>query len=377
MKPILPFCLFAGMIILFSEGSSQGCIAIRNVGSCSGEGEASRTILQSGEAQVGLGYRYFRSFRHFKGTQQQEQRVNENSEVINKSHAWDATFTVGLPKRFSLSVSVPFVYNDRSSLYEHGRLSRHSSYSSGLGDVRLAVNYWALNPEKHKNGNLQVGLGLKMPTGNFSAKSLFYNVGPNGSAIERPVDQSIQPGDGGWGFDIEAQFFHRIYKDLSGYVSGFYLFNPRNMNGTRTFRDSLSPLLANEAICSVPDQYQLRFGLSYDVAQSGVLMAAGIRLEGVPVRDALGKSEGFRRPGYILSFEPVISYFKHNFNVAVGLPVAVLRNRQQSLTDKQRQEATGQPQQGDAAFADFNILINLAYRFDLRKHKMTAAPKGL
>jgi hypothetical protein len=91
-------------------------------------------------------------------------------------------------------------------------------------------------------------------------------------------------------------------------------------------------------------------------------IALGLRLEGVPVKDAIGESDGFRRPGYIFSIEPGISYMfnVHTFNINV--PVALIRNRQQSVTDKATEIATGNPRHGDAAFADYLISFTYGYR---------------
>jgi hypothetical protein len=48
--------------------------------------------------------------------------------------------------------------------------------------------------------------------------------------------------------------------------------------------------------------------------------------------------------------------------VSLSVPVAMLRNRPQSLTDLETEQATGQPRNGDAAFADYLINFSVAYR---------------
>jgi hypothetical protein len=82
----------------------------------------------------------------------------------------------------------------------------------------------------------------------------FYNVTPE----ERPVDQSIQLGDGGVGIIAEANGYLNFSSGFSGLYNLYYMSNPRNTNGTRTYREVLSASLANEAISSVPDQYLAR-----------------------------------------------------------------------------------------------------------------------
>jgi hypothetical protein len=87
-------------------------------------------------------------------------------------------------------------------------------------------------------------------------------------------------------------------------------------------------------------------------------------VEGVPVKDAFGKSDGFRRPGFIVSIEPGVTYkIKQKHEVNVSVPAALYRNRLQSLTDKETQALTGNPRHGDAAFADYLLLITYAYKF--------------
>ena len=340
--------------------NAQGCVAIRHF-SCSMGNELESNLLGKGDFQVGMNYRYFKSFRHFKGTEEEPDRVSNNTEVINYSHSWDFSLNYGLTDRLYAGITIPTVLNERSSLYEHGREERHKTFSRGLADIRLGVGYWLFDPVDHVNGNLALGLGLKLPTGNYNATDVFYNVGPEGSPQVRPVDQSIQPGDGGFGFTADFQFYQAISTNLFVYGGGFYLFNPKETNGIRTFRETLSPILENESVMSVPDQFALRIGLGYSLSQN-FSASLGARFEGVPVEDVLGGSGGFRRPGNVLSIDPGISYMKNNFSINLNVPVAVRRNRPQSVTDLETQIATGEPRNGDAAFADYLINLGISYR---------------
>jgi hypothetical protein len=250
------------------------------------------------------------------------------------------------------------VYNERSSLYEHGRTERHSTYSSGLGDARIGLGYWIFNPEKRMGSNLSVGLSLKMPTGDDAATSTFYNVGPDGGPEVRTVDQSIQPGDGGWGIILDMQLFQQLGEHFSLYGNGFYLSNPRVTNGTPTNRRR-----ENEAIMSVPDQFGLRAGTTYFTPLDGLAASLGGRFEGIPVRDLIGSSSGFRRPGYVVSVEPGVSYVLNRFAFNLNVPVAIYRNRTQSVSDIETENETGQPRHGDAAFADYLISAGITFRF--------------
>ncbi len=321
--------------------------------------------MQTGDIQIGVSYRYFKSFRHFRGTHEEPDRISNNTEVINHSHSWDFIMTYGLSERWYANMVIPTVINTRSSLYEHGRQERYTTFSRGLADIRVGAGFWLFEPVSHVNGNIAIGFGVKIPSGNYNASDIFYNVGPDGSPQTRPVDQSIQPGDGGFGFAIDIQFYQKIADKLFAYGGGFYLFNPRNINGIRTFRETLSPILQNEAIMSVPDQFALRAGMGYDFGGYWGT-SLGLRFEGVTVEDVIGKSEGFRRPGNVLSIDPGLSFMKGNFNLNLNVPIALRRERPQSLTDLETQESTGQFRQGDAAFADYLINIGIAYRFKKR-----------
>ncbi|SKB67510.1 hypothetical protein SAMN05660903_01961 [Salegentibacter salinarum] len=339
---------------------AQGCVAIRHFSSSIGN-ELESNLLGKGDFQVGMNYRYFKSFRHFKGTEEEPDRVSNNTEVINYSHSWDFSLNYGLTDRLYAGITIPTVLNERSSLYEHGREERHKTFSRGLADIRVGMGYWLFDPETHLNGNLALGLGLKLPTGNYNATDVFYNVGPEASPQTRPVDQSIQPGDGGFGLTVDFQFYQTITDDLFMYGGGFYLFNPKETNGIRTFRETLSPILDNESIMSVPDQFALRAGLGYALSHT-FSASLGARFEGVPVEDVIGGSGGFRRPGNVLSIDPGISFMKHNFSVNLNVPVALRRDRPQSVTDLETQLATGEPRNGDAAFADYLINLGISYR---------------
>lgn len=365
MRNLLATTIFTcGLFLLFlSEAHSQGCVAIRHFSSCSNNNFDSQ-FLSKGDWQLGMNYRYFKSFRHFRGAEEEPDRVANGTEVVNHSHSWDFNITLGLNQRWFANLTLPFVINTRSSLYEHGRSERHTTTSRGLADIRAGLGYWLFKPHVHSGGNLALGLGVKLPTGDFAASDIFYNVGPNGEPQVRPVDQSIQPGDGGFGIALDAQFFQKLSEGFFIYGSGFYLLNPKGTNGTRTFRETLSPILNNEAIMAVPDQYGLRAGLSYSLGTTPVGVILGVRYEAVPVKDILGSNEGFRRPGSVLSVEPGINYMKENLSLNLSAPIAIIRKRPQSVTDLETEEATGQPRNGDAAFADYLINIGLSYRIN-------------
>jgi hypothetical protein len=364
-------CLFILLILAFHTAFSQGCVAIRHFSSCVGN-SLENNLLGPGDVQAGMNYRYFRSFRHFRGTEEEPDRVANGSEVINNSHAWDFFMTYGISNRTYVSLTIPTVINTRSSLYEHGREERNTTFSRGLADIRIGIGFWLFDLATHPNGNLALGLGVKLPTGNYNATDIFYNVGPEGGPQIRPVDQSIQPGDGGFGLTLDYQLYQKLATKLYLYSGGFYLLNPRETNGTRTFRETLSPILQNEAIMAVPDQYSVRLGTSYSISER-FSASLGARFDAVPVKDLIGGNEGFRRPGNVLSIDPGISYMYQNLSVNLNVPFAVRRDRPQSITDMQTEAITGEPRNGDAAFADYVINLGIAYRFANNKLRLDPA----
>lgn len=370
MKQLLQVFTFVFFILMNSNAvMAQGCVAIKGGGS-----SCMTAHPQTGKEDgwfLTTGFRYFKSFRHFSGTEENKERLEQHSEVINHTGTVDLALTRIINNRWSVMLSIPITSNTRSSLYEHGLVNgayvkkeRHTTGSFGLGDIRIAAFRWMFDPMESPKGNLQLGLGIKFPTGDYRCKDYWYNVGPNGTKELRTVDQSIQLGDGGTGFTVEANGFYNLNNNLGVYGNFYYLMNPREQNGVRTYRETLVSFLANEAISSVPDQYMARAGFNYTFQHiKGLSASAGVRLEGIPVHDLVGGSGDFRRPGYVWSAEPAFHYSFKNSSVFVSIPVAFVRNRTQSVTDKENSIILNKFMRGDAAFADYTINFGFSTRF--------------
>ena len=56
-------------------------------------------------------------------------------------------------------------------------------------------------------------------------------------------------------------------------------------------------------------------------------------MEAIPVRDAFGKSNGFRRPGYAISADPGFLYSRWGYVFSCNVPWALERNRRRSVPD--------------------------------------------
>ena len=360
MKKIYSLLLSALLIIILSNNvSAQGCVAIRSTGGiCTMEHSQSDT---HSKWILNVNNRYFKSFRHFVGTKEQKQRVANGSEVINHSYTLDLTLTRNLNKWWSLSVYAPIIANSRSSLYEHDGKNRSSTHSFGLGDVRLSAYRWVFNPEKLPKGNIQFGLGIKLPTGDYKYQDIFHK---SDTTLVGPVDQSIQLGDGGTGFTAEMNAYYNLSKKFSVYSNLFYLLSPREQNGTLTSRGgvpSATSINNGSNVMSVPDQYMIRAGANFTAKD--LTVSLGFRDECLPAHDLVGGSKGFRRPGYILSLEPGLTYSLKKINFYAYVPVALERNRTQSVADKIQTKITGLYTQGDAAFADYTVNIGCSVKF--------------
>ncbi|QDK78184.1 hypothetical protein EXU85_06065 [Spirosoma sp. KCTC 42546] len=360
----------AYILVSNTTTSAQGCVAVRHMSCAAPAGSADYFKQRNGHWQVSAGYRFFRSYKHFVGDVEQKQRVEQGTNVINVSHAIDLGITYMVNQRLSFSVNLPIQYYDRSSLYEHygntvaqnPQQKRFDTGSEGIGDLRISGSYWLVNPVKLPKANLAVGLGVKLPTGKYDVTDDFHKLTKEGIdyTINKPVDQSIQLGDGGVGASIELQGYASITKTLTAYANGFYLFNPKETNSTVRSPEATTIDLVTGTF-SVADQFAARIGLSQSIkAVPGLAVMLGGRVEGVPAIDAFGGSSGFRRPGYIVSVEPGLSYMRHKTSIAASVPVAIYRNRIKSYAD--RLDPLG-VKQGDAAFADYLVSVSLSRWF--------------
>ncbi len=359
MKLLLGILFFSCIISL--NANAQGCVAIRGAGGAScGMMDHMKSMDTSGW-MFSANTRYFKSFRHFVGTEEQKQREELGTEVINHTFNLDMGITKILNKRWSLSLYVPIINNLRSSLYEHGGKARYTTSSFGLGDIRVAGYAWLIDPAKQGKFNMQAGLGIKFATGDYRYTDRFYNA--SGTTLTGPVDQSIQLGDGGTGITTELNMYYRFSEKWNAYSNFYYLLNPRNENGVSTQRGgtpSAATISYTSDVMSVPDQYLIRGGVNYQANQ--ITLSGGLRYECIPVNDLIGGSTGFRRPGRILTAEPGITYAIKRVNLYAYVPVSLVRNRTQSVPDKKRTEITGVYAQGDAAFADFAVNIGFTIR---------------
>jgi hypothetical protein len=339
----------------FSRANGQGCIAARSsqgiLGELCGQGTLSHddkdhNPLWLRRLTVNVGFREFNSFRHFVGTVEQTQRGVLHNQVLNHQLLFDLGLNYQLSRRWSVIADVPVLQSSRNQIYPPMGVFR----VGGIGDMQVGVESWIFKPPTESNGNIAVAASLKVPTGICDATgTALYK----GQLVKAVADQSLQPGDCRWGFALSTQAYRQIWFHTMLYFQGSWLFNPADTNGVATFRSR-----PGETVMSVTDQYLFRGGFSHGVPKIKHLsLSLGGRMEGIPVRDAFGSSNGFRRPGYIISIDPGIMYSFRHETLSVNGPWALERNRRRSVPDI----ANGT--HGDAAFADYTVIAVLSHRF--------------
>ena len=320
-------------------------------------GAASSSYLKKGQWRLSTGFRTFHSHRHFTGATEDVHRSDEESEVVNDVHSLDVGVNYALTDRLNLFASLPFVSARRSLPIrdaERAVIGRYLQRAAGMGDVSAGVRTWVRDPASGPSFNLSLGLGLKFPSGATNVMGTRRTFNPSTGEFDvsfTTADQSIQPGDGGFGAVFHLTGFWSVGQGLAAYVDGSYLFNPQDTNGVETFRRRRS-----EAIMSIADQYFLRAGGAWAVPWlQGLGVSTGGRLEGVPVRDLIGPDNGFRRPGFSLSLDPGVGYAWGGSSLSLNVPIALHRERQRSVTDMM------DGVHGDAAFADYLISVTFTH----------------
>ena len=275
--------------------------------SLGGQGELQVADLAPHQWRIALGYRHLHADQLFVGTR----LLPTTQPLIINLHAVDVTTTYAVSDRLSVSLTVPFLYGMQSRLYADS--ARHAVTAIGLGDVSLVGSRWLFDPRNH-SGNIAVGLGVKTPTGTHKATDAYFLA--SGTAIQYPVDQSIQPGDGGWGVILQLQAYRRVFHDGIAYLTGSYLVSARSLSDV-----AKDP--GGTVYWSVPDVYSARLGLAYALwPQQGVSLSVGGRIDGQPVRDLIGGGDpGFHRPGYAVSLDPSVALASGPSQFTVSAPL--------------------------------------------------------
>jgi hypothetical protein len=306
------------------------------------------SFFKAGEWQVGIAYRHLGADKWFVGTELNESAAPFGKPLFLNINSLDFSLAYAVTGRATLTLTFPFSYGTHSRFY--GDSLRHKVNAFGLGDLNLVGSVWLLDPDTQQNGNVSVGLGIKAPTGDNKVTDDFFNA--DGSVVQRPVDQSIQLGDGGWGILLQAQAYRRVFARGNAYLFGSYLLSPRKIT------DVPAPGLPGVTL-SVPDVYTARGGLAYLLLPApGVSVSFGGRLDGIPLRDLIGGGDdGFRRPGFSLYLDPGIAVQRGRDEFALSLPIRIHQDFRQSLIDREKHSRGG----GD--LADYLLFAGYTHRF--------------
>jgi hypothetical protein len=332
---------------------AQGCVAAHSaqpiIAGLNGSDQPRSSGLLRG-LTVTTSFRTYSSYKHYVGTVYQAQREIAHNEVQNHADLYDLSLSYQLSPRWSLIADIPAMTATR---HQQGSDQRNTFRSGGIGDVTVGAQAWIFRPPTESHGNIAIAAALKLPTGINDAQG--KKLLSNGQLQTQPFDESIQPGDGTWGFQLSTVAYHPLYLHTYGYFTGAWLFSPQDTTGVLTYRSA-----PGEGVNSATDQYLWRGGISRNVPRvRGLALSAGGRMEGIPVRDAFGASNGFRRPGYVISFEPGLMYAWRRYELNVSGPWAIQRNRKRSVTDIAR----GPTVHGDAAFSDYTVIASLSRSF--------------
>jgi len=339
---------------------SQGCIMVRNI---SGFGQYNLTdrSYSTSDWQLNTTARYFKAWRDFKGSE--DQKTPAQDESIIRSFTLDMTLTKLFRNGWAASFSLPFAANSREASKEHGGAGtpRHTTHTFGLGDIRFTVYKWLLPPSISQKGNIQLGLGVKFPTGNYKYEDYFYK--NDSTKILAPVNASIQLGDGGTGIIAEFNTFYIFTKWLSFYGNFYYLSNPRVVNGvtTNTWR-APTPLQMQTGgdVYSVPDVYSVRGGLNIDFKKLDI--SAGLRADGVPYNDVIGDNYGLRRPGHNLSIEPGVLYKMKTISLYAYVPIIISRKVVQDPSDAKATQYTGVYRAGAGGSGNYYVFVGALFK---------------
>lgn|ERR1043166_3477255 len=350
----------AGTIASLASGSTayaQGCVLIREAAPVIGA--ATSTYLRPGEWQLDVSYRDSTATRHYSLDVEQTQRELLGTYVINTQKQTVFNLSHAIGDRFSVGVTVPVVvatWGIPRPLNTTPPGARATEHGQGLGDISAMGRAWVFDPSTHASRNISIGLGFKTPTGNQNEYDV-YNDSNGTNPTSKPIDQSIEPGDGGWGAQLEIQGFSRVGRTFV-FGSINYLSNPKDINDAPSGRSAGA---YQRDFNSVPDQYVMRVGVGAPVWRN-VGASVAFRVEGVPRYDAIGRSDGFRRPGQERYIEPALTFTTGRSTFQFNLPIGVYRYRGPD-------PYTGS--NGDATFPDYVALASYSYRFGSVRHQAT------
>jgi hypothetical protein len=345
---------------------AQGCIPIRNI---AGFAQFSQLGYSPSPDtwMINISGRYFEAYQSFNGTTKLPVPPLTKDRFINYNRTLNISVNKALANDWSLALDIPMYSNESVGHQEHRSGERHATNSFGLGDIRFTVYKWILKSDPTLKGNIELGLGIKLATGDYKFQDYFYNDPANPTVKTlAPVDPSIQLGDGGTGITTQINAFYIFNKYLSLYGNFFYLINPRDQNGVSNQKGiipytKIDTLVHKSGmdINSVPDNYTLRSGANFTIGK--FVLTTGIRYEGAPSHDLFGGNSGLRRAGRIFSFEPGIQLKLKNGFLYAFYTLPLTRETIQSVPDKTYSALLGSKYISQGRFANNLIFVGIAF----------------
>jgi hypothetical protein len=312
----------AASMMTVKPAAAQGCILLRQTSPMFGT--TGTLDPEVGTWTFTLTGRDSTADTHYIGTVEQVQRHIDGTYVVNKQNAATATIGYQLTRRVGLFTGIPFVVASWGipSPRSGGPAARANENAHGIGDITTLARVAVIDPAAERSWNVLLGGGMKLPTGNNEATDVFPD-GNGQNNASRYVDISTQPGDGGWGVIFDAQGYKAMGRFLA-FGSGTWLANPKDTGGPS--RGNLSSAATPTTVNTVSDQFVFRSGTSFSLTRQ-IALSIAWRLEGVPRYDLFGRSDGFRRPGVEMYWEPGVTVSAGRHSVSFNLPVGYYFNR--------------------------------------------------
>ncbi len=311
-------------------------------------GLQNQPYLPAAHWQVQVSYQYAYTNQLFVGDQRNDAAGPGGKAPVRNVSIYDLDVIYALSNRLSLDLTVPFL-SGSGGFHDPAGSSRFYSFNvNGLGDISLGMEYWLSDPTKSSRVQGSVDIGIKMPTGSDSATGTY----PTG---ELPIDETFQPGNGGWEILLRAQGTAKVVGDLFAYGSAYYGLSLNVHTNVHQYLPSGLP----DALRGVPDTYSGRLGLAQALpVPKGLVVSLGGRINGVTVRDLIGGGDLYwRRPGYEIYIEPGLTWTNGANIASVSVPIRAYQNKLDSLLDRSKGRHIG------SDFVPYLLLASYARRF--------------
>lgn len=341
-----------GLAGMTSRASAQGCEPIRFTTpvDLAAQGEVHQP---SHRWRLTLAYRRLTSDNWLVGTTPSAARAPGGEAPKININTLVADVSYSLTDQLQVGVSLPFSTGTISRVWDDS--AHHEQGASGIGDLSIRGDFFLLSPRTHPNGNLSLGLGLKVPTGSHTKPGQYYTAtGP----VPFTADNFIQPGDGGWAITLGAQAFARVTETVFAYASGSYMASPRAE--TDAFLSPIGP--ASQLHWSVPDVYDAQLGAAFSAwPDQGVSVSLGGRLTGIPRRDLFGGGDSTtkKQTSRIVYADPGLSVNRGASRYTLSVPVRIYANRIKSLLEE---TSTGRLAINGGGFAKMLIFASYSHR---------------